>query len=224
MNFKGDFLLLGKMDVSALRERVLAIAEEEWNRDNRRQTQFKAHQHTRTIPLLFDADFRHAQPTAHPQFAPLREHIEPVLDLIRGHYDPSPGPEGALNERGQAYPIRMLLARLSPGGIIAPHMDRVYSLAHSHRVHLPLVTHEDVKFAIDGRRQPMGEGELWEINNRREHQVENASPIHRIHMIIDWVIPGERCCCSARTHPGTPCSPEACHVTDFRPTPCDCLH
>ncbi len=224
MNFKGDFLLLGKADISALRERVSAFQEEDWNRDSWRRKQFKAHQQTTTIPLIFDEDFRHAQPTARPDYAALREHVEPVLALIRHHYDESPEFARLQESHGRAYPVRMLLARLCPGGVIPPHMDRNFSLAHAHRVHVPLVTHDDVRFVIDGRRQPMQEGEVWEINNRRAHQVENASPIYRVHMIVDWVIPGERCCCSTRAHPDTPCTPENCRATDFRPVPCACLH
>lgn len=224
MNFKGDFRYLGKVDVSALRERVLAIAEDDWNREDWRQRQFQAHQHTRTIPLLFDADFRHAQPTAHRWFPAFRELVQPVLDVIRSHYDQSQSSGAPHDTANGPYPIRMMFARLVPGGVIAPHMDRSFSLTHAHRIHIPLVTHDGVRFLIDGRRQVMAEGEIWEINNRRAHQVENASPIHRIHMIVDWVIPGERCCCSARTHPDTPCTPDNCHVTDFRPTPCNCLN
>ncbi|HSQ80229.1 MAG TPA: aspartyl/asparaginyl beta-hydroxylase domain-containing protein [Casimicrobiaceae bacterium] len=224
MNFKGDFQFLGKADISALRERVLAFGENEWNRDAWRRNQFKAHQQTTTIPLIFDEDFRHSQPTARPDYAALREHVAPVLRLIRHHYDQSGELRRLQDANGPAYPVRMLLARLLPGGVIPAHMDRVFSLAHAHRVHVPIVTHDDVKFIIDGRRQPMKEGEVWEINNRRAHEVENASPISRVHMIVDWVIPGERCCCSAHTHPTTPCTPEACRATDFRPVPCDCLH
>jgi len=224
MNFRGDFLLLGTTDVSALRERVMAFTDEDWNRDNWRRTQFKAHQQTTTIPLIFDEDFRHARPTVRPDYAAVREQVEPVLALIRRHYDQDPDLRRLQQDAGPAYPVRILLARLCPGGNIPAHMDRIFSLAHAHRVHVPVVTHEDVKFVIDGRRQPMREGEIWEINNRRAHQVENASPIYRIHMIVDWVIPGERCCCSAQTHPTTPCTPENCRTTDFRPMPCDCLH
>ena len=224
MNFNGDFLLLGAADISALRSRALEFTEEQWSRDNWRQTKLKAHQHTTTIPLLFDEDFRHVRPTVRADHAALRDAIEPVLELIRRHYDRSAESMRMQEQNGPAYPVRMMLARLCPGGVIMPHMDRNFSLAHSHRIHVPLVTHADVKFLIDGRRQPMNEGEVWEINNRRAHQVENASPIYRIHMIVDWVIPGERCCCSMRTHPLAPCTPENCRTTDFRPNPCDCLH
>ena len=224
MNFKGDFQLLGKMDISALRDGVLAFTEEDWNRDAWRRQQFKAHHHTATIPLIFDEDFRHSQPTVRPDYQPLRGRIEPVLGVIRDHYDQSDELKRLQDTHGPAYPVRMLLARLRPGGVIPAHMDRNFSLAHAHRVHVPIVTHDDVKFVVDGRRQPMKEGEAWEINNRRAHEVENASPIYRVHLIVDWVIPGERCCCSAQTHPDTPCTPEACRATDFRPLPCDCLH
>src|SRR5512135_973905 len=171
MNFRGDFLRLGMTDVSALRERVMAFTEEDWNRDNWRRTQFKAHQQTTTIPLIFDEDFRHARPTIRPDYAALRAQVEPVLALIRRHYDQDPGLRRLQDDSGPAYPVRILLARLCPGGVIPAHMDRIFSLAHAHRVHVPVVTHEDVKFVIDGRRQPMREGEIWEINNRRAHQV-----------------------------------------------------
>jgi hypothetical protein len=224
MNFKGDFQLLGQTDISALRDGVLAFTEEDWNRDSWRRNQFKAHQDTATIPLIFDEDFRHSQPTVRPDYQSLREPIEPVLGLIRDHYDQCDELKCLQDAHGPAYPVRVLLARLCPGGVIPAHMDRNFSLAHAHRVHLPIVTHDDVKFVVDGRRQPMKEGEAWEINNRRAHEVENASLIYRVHMIVDWVIPGERCCCSMHAHPATPCTPENCRTTDFRPFPCDCLH
>ena len=38
----------------------------------------------------------------------------------------------------------------------------------------------------------MAEGELWEINNRREHAVANNSDSDRIHLILDYVIAGEK--------------------------------
>lgn len=224
MNFAGDFKLLGQLDVTALVERVLGFTDEDWTRDAWRQNQFKAHQHTTTIPLLFDEDFRHDNPTERKDYAAFRGEIEPVLSLLRRHYNQSLKHKRLQNKFGPAYPIRILLARLCPGGVITPHIDRGFSLTHAHRVHVPLVTHDDVKFLINGRRQPMKPGEVWEINNRQVHQVENASPLFRVHLIVDWVIPGESCCCAAHTHPGTPCTPENCHATDHAPSPCTCLH
>jgi hypothetical protein len=224
MNFNGDFLKLGQLDVSPLLNQVLSFTEDEWLRDSWRQTQYKVHQDTATIPLLFDADFRHAGPTVHPMYATVRENIEPVISVVRSHYDAAPDLQQLKEKRGPAYPARMMLVRLKPGGVIPPHRDRNFSLAHSHRVHVPLVTHDDVRFTIGGRFQPLKVSEVWEVNNRRVHEVMNASPVHRIHLIVDWAIPGERCCCAASTHPDDLCTPANCQMTDSRTEPCTCLN
>lgn len=223
MNFKGDFLLLGRLDIGSLRDRVLAFTEDDWNLEDFRQKRFEAHKDTSTIPLIFDEDFRHTDPTIRPAYGDLREPIEPFLSLIRKHYNKSLRLKRLQDKYGRAYPVRILLARLRPGGVIMPHMDRNFTLAHVHRIHIPIQTHADVGFRVNGHGKPMKEGEVWEINNRRIHEVVNQSPTHRIHMIVDWAIPGERCCCSAATHPNTPCTPDTCRETDFRPAPCSCL-
>lgn len=223
MNFNDKFTLLGKLDIRGLRNRVLAFSEEDWSRENWRQKRFDTHKDTTTIPLIFDEDFRHIQPTVRMAYEALREPLEPVLSLIRRHYNKSLKLKRLQDKHGRAYPVRIILARLRPGGVITPHMDRNFSLTHAHRIHIPLQTHEEVEFYIDGVRNPMKVGEVWEINNRRIHEVENPSPIHRIHLIVDWAIPGERCCCSMTTHPSQPCTPENCKETDYRPTPCSCL-
>jgi len=38
----------------------------------------------------------------------------------------------------------------------------------------------------------MKPGELWEINNRREHGVVNGGGEDRIHLIVDYVLAGEK--------------------------------
>jgi hypothetical protein len=37
----------------------------------------------------------------------------------------------------------------------------------------------------------MRAGEMWEINNRRVHSVSNQGRDARVHLIIDYVQPGE---------------------------------
>ena len=81
----------------------------------------------------------------------------------------------------------------------------------------------DVEFRISGIAEPLKEGEAWEINNRHISQVENRSPIPRINLIIDWAIPGERCCCGQKAHPNGVCSLEIFQVADCISTPCDCF-
>lgn len=223
MNFDGNFIFIGKADISDLRARVLEFTEDDWNRNDMRQKRFEAHKDTTTIPLIFDEDFRHTNPTVLPEFTPLKPMLEPIYNLIRRHYNKSLKLRRLQEKNGQAYPVRTILARLRPGGVIAPHMDRNYSLTHAHRIHIPLQSHADVGFRISGVAEPLKEGEVWEINNRHVHEVENRSSIPRIHLIVDWAIPGERCCCGIKANPKGSCSPETCQPTDFRPNPCDCF-
>jgi hypothetical protein len=69
----------------------------------------------------------------------------------------------------------------------------------------------------------LGEGEIWEINNRKTHAVQNDSENFRVHVIADWVIAGERCCCGKRLRPKGSCSPKECHDTDWVDQCCTCL-
>jgi len=62
----------------------------------------------------------------------------------------------------------------------------------SHRIHLPLVTNDGVKFIVGDTTKYLLPGELWEINNRHRHTVTNNGTEGRIHMIMDFVLPGEK--------------------------------
>ena len=67
------------------------------------------------------------------------------------------------------------------------------------------------------------EGEVIEINNRRMHSVSNNSDAARIHLLLDWVIAGQQCCCAVKVHPGQDCHPEICMATDRMTIPCTCF-
>ena len=41
-------------------------------------------------------------------------------------------------------------------------------------------------------------------------------------LVLDFVLPGERCCCGARLYPQTRCSPHACEDTVVGRVPCTC--
>lgn len=223
MNFAGAYRFVGRTDISHLKSRVVALSETDWNAYGARQKRFEVHKDTSTIPLLYDEDFRHENPTPSPMYGALRNEIEPILTIVRRHYDTSLAARRLQEKNGPAYPIRIILTRLSPGGVIPPHMDAGFSLTHAHRIHLPIVSRETVGFRVDGIDKHLAEGELWEINNRRVHAVRNLGSEARVHLIIDWVIPGQRCCCSARTNPQGKCSPSACATTDNRTEPCACF-
>jgi aspartyl/asparaginyl beta-hydroxylase (cupin superfamily) len=113
--------------------------------------------------------------------------------------------------------------QLRAGGVIAPHRDNNFSLTHSHRIHLPVITNEHVLFTVGDDTMNLPAGGMYEINNRRTHSVENLSDEARVHVILDFVLPGEKCCCGRKLHPQTLCSPQACAPTDRLQIPCNCF-
>jgi aspartyl/asparaginyl beta-hydroxylase (cupin superfamily) len=85
-------------------------------------------------------------------------------------------------------PKRILFNKLPAGAVIAQHKDRNYHLETCRRIHLPIVTHNDVDFMIEGMKVPLSPGIITEINNNVRHSVQNNSDIDRIHLLIDWGI------------------------------------
>jgi hypothetical protein len=80
--------------------------------------------------------------------------------------------------------VRILF--LPPGGHIKDHFDFHTSFQFGLlRLHIPIVTHSDVTFVIDGQRVFWKAGELWYGDFSKVHSVKNDSPIVRVHMVID---------------------------------------
>jgi aspartyl/asparaginyl beta-hydroxylase (cupin superfamily) len=73
------------------------------------------------------------------------------------------------------------------GSIIARHQDGSGIFQKAHRVHLPLVTHEDVKFIIDDIEYHFPSGKYYEFDNSRFHEVHNNSDIFRLHLVVDLI-------------------------------------
>ncbi|MGN6497595.1 MAG: aspartyl/asparaginyl beta-hydroxylase domain-containing protein [Tsuneonella sp.] len=83
-------------------------------------------------------------------------------------------------------PVRVQLAELPPGSVIAPHTDRNL-LTMMHRLHVPLVTDDNVRFTIDRQIHVLKIGRLYELNNAVVHAVENSGAVNRIHLLIDML-------------------------------------
>ena len=72
---------------------------------------------------------------------------------------------------------------------IPPHVDAGMSLNLAKRIHVPIVTTDEVVFTVGGEIKKMREGEMWEINNsQKQHSVHNKSRHDRIHLIFDYVL------------------------------------
>lgn len=185
MYFDGEFRHIGTLDPQPLACAIESLGEDPWQEYVRRQEKFAPHRQTHTVPLLFDEDMRHTGPTAWPRYAQLEPLIEPVLIKIREHGPPTAraGIEG--------YFLRIILTRMAPGTVITPHRDHGPSMLRSHRYHFAITTNSLVEFGIGGEMQHFAAGEIWEINNRKLHAVRNFGEKSRVHLIVDYVMPGE---------------------------------
>ena len=79
----------------------------------------------------------------------------------------------------------VIFTELRKGGIIPEHVDSGQMLTTNHRIHIPLISHPDVKFTLDHKDYYLEPGHGYEINNQIIHEVINESNIDRLHMIID---------------------------------------
>lgn len=222
MNFQGNFKRVGSFDTSELKRLVLGLTEAHWLADDTRQKRYEVHKDTQFIGLAYDSDFRHTHPTRRPALELFGPVIQPLLAQIAEFYETHPETLEKFKNPVRGYFIRISLAKLVAGGKISVHQDKNFSLTHSHRVHLPIVTNPDCWFYVGKERMNMKEGEIWEINNRRMHYVANHGDEDRVHLILDWVFPWEPCCCADKVHPGEPCTPKACADSVVLRIPCDC--
>ena len=81
------------------------------------------------------------------------------------------------------------LLNLQPGSIIKEHTD--YNLGFEDgevRIHVPVLTNQDVEFFLAGKRIMMQEGESWYLNVNLPHRVANRSSTDRVHLILDCVV------------------------------------
>ena len=168
---------LGKVDVTRLRDAVVALPEAVWTaEDADKPNKFGALDVTRHIVFRFVSNFNDWRDSHDrrlwPEWKPL---LEPVLDAATADYR---------YERG-AYP-RVMLARMPPGGIIHPHRDMNPAAKWPHKIHVPLQTNPDVTFYILGDGYHFPEGEAVEVNNMGIHAVENRGSIDQIHLIFEF--------------------------------------
>jgi len=80
---------------------------------------------------------------------------------------------------------RARLMRLAPRSGVPPHVDKKYYWRARTRVHIPVITHPDIKFRCGGEIVHIAAGEAWTFDNWRLHQVINETDTWRIHLTFD---------------------------------------
>jgi hypothetical protein len=223
MNFDDNFRRIGSANVEPMKAMLAEIGDAQWQSKTTRQQLYEAHRAAQTVLLVHDKHYRHSEPTRQPALKAFGPVIRPVLGITADFFDKSQKGLELTRKHGIAYFIRASFLRLLPGAAIAEHRDLEFSQAHSHRVHVPVITNDQVWFTVGGETLNIPEGEIYEINNRRPHSVRNEGDEPRVHLVLDYVIKGEMCCCGERLHPDEPCTPEACHDTATGLVPCTCM-
>lgn len=89
--------------------------------------------------------------------------------------------------------VRSLLASIPPGVSIPVHHDTGYWVKKTHRLHVAVVTNDEVDFLAgptcdDMKKYVLNEGRVIELNNQAKHAVyNNSSTLWRVHFIFDYV-------------------------------------
>lgn len=172
---------LGEFDSSALREAILSQDDIAWNEEQYRQDQYEVHRQTESIVLVFTdgSNWPNSDVQKEPGWDRLSAVAVPLMhQIIDKHY-----PKGGTI-------IRAMAAKLLAGGRIDPHHDKHASFHCGHRIHVPITTNPRVRFMIDGRPYQFKVGEVYELNNQKQHSVMNKGTEDRITFIFDYVPPG----------------------------------
>ena len=106
------------------------------------------------------------------------DHRHPILKSCR-----------AITRVIDSFPSRVVYATLKslgPGGWIHEHRDFKGSVPLGLvRLHVPIATHPDVEFYVNGIRMYLGPGEVWNVDTSYPHRVANNSTVSRVHLVVD---------------------------------------
>jgi hypothetical protein len=168
---------LGKVDISGIRDAILAIPESTWDAENAdKPNKFEALDRTRHIVFRFVDNTRDWRASHdRPLWDEWRERLLPVMEQATRPY----------GYARAAYP-RVMLARMAPGGIIHPHVDANPSAKWPHKIHVPILTNPKVGFLVGNTVHVFPEGEAVEVNNLGRHAVQNNGDTDRIHLIFEY--------------------------------------
>lgn len=168
---------LGPVDLSGLRDDIIAIPESLWEAENgRKPNRFEELHGTQHIVFRFVdtyQDWRHSHDR--PLWPEWKARLEPVLRQATAPYGYARG----------VFP-RVMFARTAPGGVIKPHTDSAPAAQWPHKIHVPITTNPKVAFYIEPNTYHFEVGQAYEVNNLTTHAVRNDGDTTRIHLIFEY--------------------------------------
>jgi len=178
MNFEGNFKIIEDIDISAIRALITSF-QEEWEINKSRQERYQLfHGDSKNI-FITDIEATWdgiGYPLTH-------HHIDDQLVILT-----KPIVTHLENKLGGKVG-KCLYINLPAGKKVKPHVDMGYYLNSIHRLHIPIKTHKEIYFSVGNETINMEEGVCYEINNTRQHSVDNNSSVDRIHLLLDIMPP-----------------------------------
>jgi len=175
-----NYNFIGNIDVSYYQN--LFSHKNDWENiyTKRRNYEYEQHVNTSVIPILWSKDSLIAN----------RNIVAPKTSFFDSYYNEEFFLElkKILNAfyNGEGYFVRILFSNLNPNSSILSHADSGESLLSNNRIHIPILTNNNVIVVVDNEEKNIQTGEIVEINNSAVHSVRNESSENRIHLIVDW--------------------------------------
>jgi hypothetical protein len=158
------------------------------------------------LPLIFDVEKLAQEVLAFDQSEWL-PHVQgfagntaiPLISLNGEMNDDFNGPMKVTEKLKRSPYIRQVLASfdevfgrsrlmgLAGGYTVPEHRDVNYHWYKRVRIHIPVITNQNVLFYCGDRHIHMAAGESWIFDSWKKHRVENRSKEFRIHIVIDAI-------------------------------------
>jgi hypothetical protein len=180
--FKNYSLLeLGTIDIAPILAEFYTLKEEDWEKyTDRQNNKVTAQKNTRYVPIIYeDHGVVNYKTEYYSNFISSINCVQTALD----------------SKFKKTVTInRAIFTELPSGAVITPHMDSGIFLETHTRVHIPLISNENVIFKVhDGsiwNSFYLEPGKFYALNNcKRSHNVLNNSSFSRYHMIVDIKFP-----------------------------------
>lgn len=172
---KADFFRhLGSADINALNARVKSLPESLWQSENEHKpNNYNNLNDTRHIIFRFINASSVFDFVDRPLWDEWKDVLLPIMEQAAK----------SLGYSNYRFP-RVMLAKLPAGSEILPHSDGRAS-HYIHKIHVPLITNPETLFHVGAKAKNLPVGEIFEVNNKRNHAVQNGGEQDRIHLIFE---------------------------------------
>jgi hypothetical protein len=175
-NFSWDIEELWFFNIDLIKNDVINF-DQEWFLDTSRQEIEEAHKQTMMYQLrYFNYSWKKGQLAEYKDVNHLK--TQGAIDQLNIIYK-------KLEEMFDGFVVRSELINMFKNSSISKHVDGGDMLRICRRVHIPIITNDNVWFTVLEKTINMKEGHCYEINNYAPHSVENNSNFDRVHLIID---------------------------------------